>query len=195
MVLVLTFFMDIGRSKPYLFVGALSALTILGVHRSNAVFGSQLNGSAVLRQRRAPIQWWIIILAVVNTLTQFHRKDPDPYVLIVWWWFVAYVLIMALRLKRRQPAMYAIRGKELLTNGGLVPARDLSTLSRVEFNGVFRVFRLRFKNAGPISIEQGKYKEEELDAFLQHVLRTAGHNVGLSANLRHLNGSARTSAR
>ncbi len=69
--------------------------------------------------------------------------------------------------------MCVLCGNDLLINGHSISSRDLSTLTRIEFNGMFNFFRLRFEHASPITIEQHKYHEEELHAFLEHVLRRA----------------------
>jgi hypothetical protein len=193
-MIVLVGFMDLGQVKPYLFAGLVFVLIALGTFHIDRMIGRKFSGEAVLRQARAVVPWWIMVLALSSTLSYFMRSNKDPYVVIMWWFVVSFSVFTAMRIKRSKPVMCVLRGNDLLINGHSISSRDLSTLTRIEFNGMFNFFRLRFEHASPITIEQHKYHLEELHAFLEHVLRRAGPNVALSDNIRHLNTSAGNSA-
>lgn len=192
--LFLVLFLDLGHVKPYVYAGLLVTLVVLGTHRIDRMIRREFSGEAVLHQARAIVPWWIIVLALSSTLAYLMRSNKDPYVVIMWWFALSFSVFTAMRIKRRKPVMYVVRGNDLLINGHSVSSRDLSTLTRIEFNGLFNFFRLRFEHAGPITIEQRKYKEAELRGFLALVLRTAGPNVRLPENIQFLSPASGTSA-
>jgi len=193
-MIVLVGFMDLGQVKPYLFAGLVLVLFALGALRLNRMVGRQFSGESTLCQSRATVPWWVLVITLSHALVFFIKPNKDPYVFALWWTILAFSGFTAMRLSRSKPVMFALRGNELLINGHAVSSRDVSRLTRIEFNGVFDFYRLRFEHASPITIEQHKYQEEELHAFLEHVVRRAGPTVSLSDNIRHLNTSAGNSA-
>ncbi len=181
--LALSAILDLGQAKPYVFAVAFLLICSLVLLHVNGIIGRRVSGEVVLRQTRGAVPWWVILVTTLNTLLYFAKPNKDPYLLAMWWSALGAFVLMAVRLKRAKPIMFALHGDELLINGRDLKSRDLRTLTRIEFNGLFCFYRLRFSNARPITIEQYKFKEEEADAFLEHVLRSAGPNVTLSDNL------------
>lgn len=181
--LALSAILDLGQVKPYVFaVAVLLTFSLVLVH-VNGIIGRRVSGEAVLRQTQAAVPWWVVLVTALNTLLYFVKSNKDPYLFAMWWCALGAFVLTAIRLKQTKPIMFALTGDELQINGRDLTNRDLRNLTRIEFNGFFGFYRLRFSNARPITIEQHKFKEEEADAFLEQVLRTAGPNVTLSDNL------------
>lgn len=171
--------------KPWFFTGIVILFICNHIFLIKAIINRPMIGEIEVRKLREGPRYFLLILAIMSTLSIVLSRRQDIYMALTLWIFIIANIVASQLYKKSKPMFLVVNDGKLIFNGSArLTKRNVESLTEIGLDAWTNKMIFSFNDSSALDIERGEYSDIELRSLVEYLIANSKQVVKLNRNMK-----------